>query len=107
MKVHGIEPADHLSALSIKFRRPIKPPQHIRTAIVDLDTVKVYGAIIRDVAIVAAIDTGRKHMHIMPCHGEVSAQSVHRINRPAVAMGRDVGRCDVENSHVLLKGSVV
>ena len=66
MKVHGIEPADHLAALSIEVRRPIKSPQHVRTAIMDLDAVKIYRTIIRDLAIVRTIDTGRKHVHIMP-----------------------------------------
>ena len=66
----------------------------------DLDAVKIYGTIIRDVAIVGTIDTGRKHMHIMPCYSEASAQSMHGIDRPAIAIGRDIGRSDVENSHV-------
>ena len=95
MKMHGIEPADHLVALSIEVRRPIKSPQHVRAAIMDLDSVKIYGTIIRDVAIMRTIDTGRKHVHIMPCYDEASAQSVHRINRPAIAIGRKIGRGDV------------
>jgi hypothetical protein len=77
MKVHGIEPPDQLPAFSVKVKRPVQPPQHIRTAIMDLHAVKIYGTIIWNVAIMGTIYTGCKHMHIMPRYCETPTQSVN------------------------------
>jgi hypothetical protein len=67
---------------------------------VNQDSIEIDWPIMRDVAIAGSIDAGGEDMNAVSDRSEPSAQGVHGINRPAIAIGRDIGWSNVENSHL-------
>ena len=61
----------------------------------DLNSVKIDGSTVRNIAIAWAVDTGRKDMNAMASGSESAAKGMYGVDGTAIADGRKVGGNDV------------
>src|SRR3954454_24041071 len=98
MKMDDVERAAFLKQRRSHAAREIEAPK-LRMKIADADAIEIDGSIQRHIGIARAIDVGRENAHLVTARGQRAAESVHRVNRSAVACRWQVCWDDVEDAH--------
>ncbi len=88
-------------------RRPIEPAQRMAREVRNLYAFEVDRPAQRHVTIARAIHAGGEDVNVVAAGGESPAKRMHRLDRPAVAHGRKIGRDDVKQAQMLNQGLAV